>query len=94
LRGQNINEVVFPVVVSEDLLMALRGHEVAVLGGDFWQQIDDGLYVPVYENWFVNRRPEESPELYCSRSIDRAIEKVKSYKDTGYSVTFTCTVMR
>jgi Immunity protein 40 len=90
LRSQHVNEVAFRVALAGQVLDALRGTGVAVLGGDFWLQNERGVFRPVYENWYVSQEPSESDEHFAVRSIDRAKSEVGRRQATEYSVTFTC----
>lgn len=90
LRDQHVNELAFPADVAPQVLDVLRGSGAAVLGGDFWAKSDSGPYRPTYENWYLDRTPEESGESFAARSIARARDEVARRKRTGYLVTFTC----
>jgi hypothetical protein len=78
------------VVVAGQVLDALRGSGVAVLGADFWRQDEHGVFRPAYENWYLNQEPNESGEHFAARSIERAQNEVERRQAVGYSVTFTC----
>jgi hypothetical protein len=81
------------VAVAGQVLDALRGSGVAVLGGDFWLQNERGVFRPVYENWYLNQEASEAGELFAARSIDRAKTEVQRRQAKDYSVTLTCKVV-
>ena len=62
------------------VLDALEGTNVVVLGGDVFRERGLGDPVPAYDNWHCEREgPQESLELYASRSRAHAREYVSSY---------------
>jgi hypothetical protein len=78
------------MAMAGQVLEALRGSGLAVLGGDFWLQNERGVFRPVYDNWYLNQEPSESGEHFAARSIERAQNEVGRRLATDYSVTFTC----
>lgn len=69
------------------VLDALDGTNVVVLGGDVFREGDTGDPAPVYDNWFCEREgPQEPLELYASRSRMLAREYVTSYAQSHDSL--------
>jgi hypothetical protein len=62
----------------DDVLIAVRERNIAVLGGDIYED-QDGRTRVTYDNWYVNREPNESFEEYAHRTIERAREYARAY---------------
>jgi hypothetical protein len=62
----------------DDVLIAVRERNIAVLGGDIYED-QDGRTRVTYDNWYVNREPNESFEEYAHRTIVRAREYARAY---------------
>jgi hypothetical protein len=93
LENQRLADVVFPLMDCLELIDALRGTGVVILGGDFWLRDQAGRFRPVYENWYIERVDDESRQHYIDRSISKAHEEVSRRSNTNYFVSLTCRVI-
>jgi len=70
-------------LAKEDALEAVRslvGSQVAIAGGDVLC-VENGRPKYTYDNWYVNRREEESLKDYLARSWDTAERFIREYPD-------------
>ncbi len=64
------------------VLELLRPTEIAVLGGDVYVK-RTGRFEPSYENWHVERDPQEMPSLFAARSQSIAREYLAKLRESG-----------
>jgi hypothetical protein len=91
LQRQGINEVAFPLETSLVALDALSSAEasVGILGGEFWAMAESSILRPTYENWYVDRYPDEPAVVFVERSIESVRSEIVRRIGTGYFVTLT-----
>jgi hypothetical protein len=78
LRSHHVAEVGFrlhPALEAVDELAAL---DLAVLGGDVWETRGTAAE-PTYDNWDVNRAPQEVWVAYVRRAAARARDRIQFY---------------
>jgi len=69
-------------LTKKQTLMALDQFEaegIAILGGDVYEMQKEGLQSN-YDNWYCNRKENESKSAFVSRSIAKARDFVTNYK--------------
>jgi len=69
-------------LTKEQALIALDQFEaegIAVLGGDVYETQEEGLQSN-YDNWYCNRKENESKSEFVSRSVAKARDYINNYK--------------
>jgi len=94
LKEVGVHETAIPRDATPDLIRALRGTDIAVLGGDVWLETSPGQFSPSYDNWHCDRKPNEPLLSFLVRSWNSAEEYVSAYPESGrgkhlYTVTVT-----
>lgn len=71
-------------LIALDLLAA---EGIAILGGDVYEVVND-LVQPSYDNWYCDRLPGESADVFVERSLGKARSYIANYEDTGRDILF------
>lgn len=67
---------------AERTISALEGSGVAILGGDVYHAMLDGIKI-TYDNWTCNRNDSESNSDYVARSHDASRNFIDTYPTAG-----------
>jgi hypothetical protein len=78
LRGIGINEVALLRKDALEAIQALKGHQIAVLGGDVYHE-KDGKMRPTHYNWSCEKQKVENPVQFSDRSQRVALGFIKDY---------------
>jgi hypothetical protein len=77
LREIGVSEVAFTRPDALDALQALKGSQAAVLGGDVLKLVD-GKPRYTYDNWHVDRAPQETIADFLQRSVIETANYIKA----------------
>jgi hypothetical protein len=92
LEALGLGDPAWQINDAKDLMQALRGTTVAVLGGDIYHE-RQGILVSSYDNWYTERTPHESLERFALRSQSRALEYLERYQLSSDAETLVGLVM-
>lgn len=71
LADLGLSSVAWPLDAVLDVLHEIKGADVAILGGDVYEE-RDGQFRTTYDNWHCERESLESFREYANRSWKRA----------------------
>jgi Immunity protein 40 len=80
LQEIGVNEIALQRPAALEAIQALRGSQVAILGGDVLRLLDGR---PMYsgDNWYSQRYDSEDVTDFLRRSLDVAEQYINSYPD-------------
>lgn len=76
LSAIGLEEHAWRLDAAISVLLLLEGSSVAVLGGDVYNRTRAG-FEPVYENWYCDAQPGESPAAFATRSRRDAVAYIE-----------------
>jgi len=82
LADVGIEELAWQPDDAREILELIKGTTVAILGGDIYSK-RFGRFEPTYENWHVNRDPQEAPGAFAARALDISQSYLEKLKRRG-----------
>ena len=52
LESEGINEFVIPLELIQDFFVLCDVEKILILGGDIYENLQDGQFVATYDNWY------------------------------------------
>lgn len=81
LSHLHVAEVAWLRKDAVEIVKKLQGRNIAILGGDVLRKTDD-LFEYDYNNWFIDRKQNESSEAYAVRSLEHAEAYLRKFPDS------------
>jgi|AGTN01.1.fsa_nt_gi hypothetical protein len=78
LKELGLNEYALSKYYSFEFIKILKEEKIAILGGDVYFKDKGDIYY-TYDNWYIQRKDNESYDSYLQRSINVSLEYIKSY---------------
>jgi Immunity protein 40 len=93
LISKGVNEYAWDRQDALSVVAAATNAGLPILGGDVWQQDVSERWRPTHQNWYSERRPNESPADYVSRSRAEALAFLNRHAEpAGQTIRYVVVV--
>lgn len=92
LSDAGVDGYAFERTIAIKAISILAENHVPILGGDVYLLSKEGLNL-TYDNWHIDKNPEESKYSYAIRSAQQSHHYIKNYKEADGAITLYCLIL-